>query len=627
MGLAVSGAVEVAGASAPRLRLVRLEGFCPVARPAQDDGRYERRFTTLFADEASCRSGGVAEVMRVQSPMGEQFALKRLRLSQPGLSEGMEQLLRDAFDAEFDTHQRLSELKGFPRLYGRATVEGCPVILMEWIEGITLQQAARQLAVDDEGRLSPLTAARLGRDLFELLARMSYVEGGLAHRDVSLRNVMVDASRVPLVDQAEEGAFELRLVDFGSAAIWEEGDSSLTGRYGGARGATADFAPPEMLTDDVAEVAQLRHSPAVDVYAAASVVYALLEGRPPYDLSFAAREQQGQRSAYRIKTELAFAPFEGAHAAAADMAAVLAREPEVAVAVGQEAAALETAPSSGKVRTALCAVDQLLEQPISRCLAPQQPLRPSAAAMRDALGQFCDSYRQNIGRALRGQPLVECAIGQDERSRRAARRRRLSRGLVTAVSAAVLLAVTASAALLANGMAAAFPVPSGQWEGSMPGAAVAAVLLLPAAAGLLARAVSGKRGLAGPLLAALGGLAVSAVLMALVQWPSAAVAGALWAALAVAAAAPLCGFAATALFSPEAAAERAAEAAPKRPVLAWGADPAPLLGLEAPAAALPEAGLPEAAADEPPTYEPDPDSDPAPCSEEVLIAEVCEETA
>ena len=104
---------------------------------------------------------------------------------------------------------------------------------------------------------------------------MSYVEGGLAHRDVSLRNVMVDTSRVPLAGQAEEGAFELRLVDFGSAAIWEEGDSSLTGRYGGARDATADFAPPEMLTDDVAEVAQLRHSPAVDVYAAGAVWVAL----------------------------------------------------------------------------------------------------------------------------------------------------------------------------------------------------------------------------------------------------------------------------------------------------------------------------------------------------------------
>ncbi|WP_282209140.1 protein kinase domain-containing protein [Parvibacter caecicola] len=275
MGLAVPGAVEAAGAGAPRLKLVRLEGFAPVARPARDDGRYERRFTTLFADEATCRAGGVAGVMRAHSPMGEQFALKRLRLCQPGLGDDMAQLLRAIFDAEFDTHRRLSELKGFPRLYGRATVEGDPVILMEWIEGVTLQQAARQLAVDDAGRLSPLMAARLGRDLFELLARMSYVEGGLAHRDVSLRNVMVDTSRVPLADQAEEGAFELRLVDFGSAAMWEEGDSSLTGRYGGARGATADFAPPEMLTDDVAEVARLRHSPAVDVYAAGAVWVAL----------------------------------------------------------------------------------------------------------------------------------------------------------------------------------------------------------------------------------------------------------------------------------------------------------------------------------------------------------------
>ncbi len=45
------------------------------------------------------------------------------------------------------------------------------------------------------------------------------------------------------------------------------------------RGATADFAPPEMLSDDIPGLAELRKSPAIDVYAAASVVYQLACGR------------------------------------------------------------------------------------------------------------------------------------------------------------------------------------------------------------------------------------------------------------------------------------------------------------------------------------------------------------
>ena len=50
------------------------------------------------------------------------------------------------------------------------------------------------------------------------------------------------------------------------------------------RGATPDFAPPEMLTEDIANVSTMRKSSAVDVYAAASVLYLLLSGHTPFDL-------------------------------------------------------------------------------------------------------------------------------------------------------------------------------------------------------------------------------------------------------------------------------------------------------------------------------------------------------
>ena len=75
---------------------------------------------------------------------------------------------------------RLSGLKGFPRLYGWGEVDGVPAIVMEWVEGETLARLRSRFAVDDAGRLSPLVAARLGRDLFDLLCRMSLVGRALS---------------------------------------------------------------------------------------------------------------------------------------------------------------------------------------------------------------------------------------------------------------------------------------------------------------------------------------------------------------------------------------------------------------------------------------------------------------
>mgnify|MGYP000376364443 CR=1 FL=1 len=78
-------------------------------------------------------------------------------------------------------------MKGFPRLFGRGQVAGVPCIVMEWVEGVTLDRVRRTLAVDGAGRVSPLVAARIGRDLFDLVARMGFVEGGFVHRDISPR--------------------------------------------------------------------------------------------------------------------------------------------------------------------------------------------------------------------------------------------------------------------------------------------------------------------------------------------------------------------------------------------------------------------------------------------------------
>lgn len=400
----LSGCPEPAS---PGLRLVRVEGFEPACGPAaggRDD--FLRRFSVLLVDDACARRGGLGRVAHALNARGESFAVKTLALpGEAGVAGDPSrhgELLARAFDEEYEAHCRLSGLRGLPRLYGRGLVDGSPALIMEWVAGETLEHAARALAVDDEGRLSPLTAARLARDLFDLVASMGQVEGGFAHRDLSPANVMVCTAHLSLADQVEEGAFDLRVIDFGSSALADRRDTSLTEGFGTPRRATPDYAPPEMLTDDVPQAPDARVSPAVDVYAAAGIAYRLASGRPPFDLG-----AQGEvRSPYRRKTEDVPTPLVAAHGAAADPASVLRREPELAAALGQARPHL----GEGALRAALEAVDSRLGDLILPCLAVDQAARPSAADVRDGLAEFCRRYAGDVRRALAGEPPRPAAL-------------------------------------------------------------------------------------------------------------------------------------------------------------------------------------------------------------------------
>ena len=433
--------------------------------------------------------------------------------------------------------------------------------------GVTLEEAARALAVDDEGRLSPLTVARIGRDLFDLLARMAYVEGGLAHRDVAPRNIMIDTGQLSVADQVEEGAFQLVLIDFGSAVPLESADSSLTARWGAPLGATADFAAPEMLTDDVSGAVARRRSLAVDVYAAAGVLYQMMEGHPPYDLSFAGRSQREGRSAYRIKTEFSAETPAGAHGSAADVRAVLASEPEVAVAVGRAAAELDSAPAPHRVRAALSAVDDQLAEVLMACLVPEQSRRPQAREVREALALFCSQYADNVARPLGGAAATA--------ARRRRRLRRATRVAVDALSAAVAVGGAVAAGLLTQDMAVAFPAGQPLWSGPMPGLAVSVALLLPLAGALIAR--GSERGIgfgfARGLLGSLLGGTVAGLLASLTAWPSESVSDALYAVLFLAVVAPLPGLVADWALALPPLSSASSTAPLARPVLPWGAVP------------------------------------------------------
>ncbi len=492
------------------LRLARVDGFEPaVALGADELPAYLRRFTMLFADDATMRRGGIGRVTRAVNAQGEAVALKQLILptrdefDDDVAHEALVAKFKAAFREEYECHRALSGLKGFPRLYGWGEVDGVPAIVMEWVEGETLACLRPRLAVDDAGRLSPLVAARLGRDLFDLLCRMSLVGEGFVHRDISPANIMVRTARLPLDRQLAEGAFDLCLIDFGSSLALEPasavagtgGKASFTERYATLRRATVAYAPPEMLTDDIADLRVLRMSPAIDVYAAASTVYELIAGVAPYEVALSASGTSGSRkktrdiaSPYRLKMDTRPDYPAGAHAPGCDLTQLLRREPDVALAAAEQAQQMGLEPDSEELRDALAFVDAQLFDVVMACLSCNQGDRPEPAAVEAALTTFCDHYAQNVGRSLRGEPLTPCPM---DASGRVARRAAMIGA--AAVCGLVWAVVVVSAALLASGARMTVAVGHISWSGTLPGIVAALALALPGMAGIAVGAMAHDR--------------------------------------------------------------------------------------------------------------------------------------
>ena len=149
--------------------------------------------------------------------------------------------------ARLGKHPHLVEIDSF----GYAADHGCWYFVMEWVNGVTLEQhLARQGAM-------PWPAAR---ELFLRLAEglAEAHKRGIIHRDIKPANIMLRPDGSPV------------LVDFGLAL---EGETSLT-RSGRSAGYTALFAAPEQIRKNEASTRS-------DVYSlAASLYYTLIFDDP-----------------------------------------------------------------------------------------------------------------------------------------------------------------------------------------------------------------------------------------------------------------------------------------------------------------------------------------------------------
>ncbi|MFE2875747.1 protein kinase [Streptomyces roseus] len=242
---AVNPVVEKADAVAAAVKAAAAKA----AEGGQDEGRLLARRYRL---REVLGKGGMGTVWRAEDEtLGRTVAVKELRFS-TGVDEDEKRRL---------ITRTLREAKAIARIRsgGAVTVfdvvdeDGRPWIVMELIEGPSLAEFIRE-----NGPLTPHRAAEVGLAVLDVL-RAAHGQG-ILHRDVKPSNVLI----------ARTG--RVVLTDFGIAQV--EGDPSVTST--GMLVGAPSYISPERARGQ-------KPGPPADMWSLGGLLYAAVEGVPPYD--------------------------------------------------------------------------------------------------------------------------------------------------------------------------------------------------------------------------------------------------------------------------------------------------------------------------------------------------------
>ncbi|SDN02987.1 serine/threonine protein kinase [Streptomyces sp. cf386] len=197
--------------------------------------------------------GGMGTVWRAEDEtLGRTVAVKELRFPSNIDEEEKRRLIT----------RTLREAKAIARIRNNSAVtvfdvveeDDRPWIVMELVEGKSLAEVIRE-----DGLLEPKRAAEVGLAILDVL-RSAHREG-ILHRDVKPSNVLLESDTDRVV-----------LTDFGIAQV--EGDPSITST--GMLVGAPSYISPERARGH-------KPGPAADLWSLGGLLYASVEGAPPYD--------------------------------------------------------------------------------------------------------------------------------------------------------------------------------------------------------------------------------------------------------------------------------------------------------------------------------------------------------
>ncbi|MEU9042098.1 MULTISPECIES: protein kinase [unclassified Kitasatospora] len=196
--------------------------------------------------------GGMGTVWRAEDEMlGRTVAVKELRMNASVEEEEKHRLIV----------RTLREAKATARIRHTSAVtvfdvvdeDDRPWIVMELVESRSLADVIRE-----DGPLAPGRAAEIALDVLGVLIAAHAL--GILHRDVKPSNVLI----------GEDG--RVVLTDFGIASV--EGDASVTST--GMLVGAPSYISPERARGQ-------KPGPPADLWSLGGTLYAMVEGRPPYD--------------------------------------------------------------------------------------------------------------------------------------------------------------------------------------------------------------------------------------------------------------------------------------------------------------------------------------------------------
>ncbi|MFG2786784.1 serine/threonine-protein kinase [Streptomyces sp. NPDC048419] len=197
--------------------------------------------------------GGMGTVWRAEDEtLGRTVAVKELRFPTNIDDDEKRRLIT----------RTLREAKAIARIRNNSAVtvfdvvdeDDRPWIVMELVEGKSLAEVIRE-----DGLLEPKRAAEVGLAVLDVL-RSAHREG-ILHRDVKPSNVLLESETDRVV-----------LTDFGIAQV--EGDPSITST--GMLVGAPSYISPERARGH-------KPGPAADLWSLGGLLYAAVEGLPPYD--------------------------------------------------------------------------------------------------------------------------------------------------------------------------------------------------------------------------------------------------------------------------------------------------------------------------------------------------------
>jgi serine/threonine protein kinase len=226
----------------------------PLPEHAEDRPLLQDRYRIL----AQVGKGGFSAVYRAQDTRFKDHlvAIKAISLSGLSATEIIE--ATDAFNREVVllTHLRHP---GLPRVYSQFSDAECWYMVMDFIEGVTLE---RHLETMPRGRLSVNETLDIGQSLCGVLEYLHSRQPPIIFRDLKPGNIIV----------RPDG--HLSLIDFGIARHYKAGQAKDTIPFG-----SPGYAAPE-------QYGRAQTTPRSDIYSLGTILHQLLTGDDPSQTPF-----------------------------------------------------------------------------------------------------------------------------------------------------------------------------------------------------------------------------------------------------------------------------------------------------------------------------------------------------